>query len=518
MAPRVLGALRRTSYAQPHPYLGEAPQKPFACIRTFTTTPQSDGHVPELTPNFVAHCFDALQLTPQYNHPLIGATSIKTDIRAVSFQLHRLPPQSRVLALCIICCASLTSFHPAVLGDGPRPQSFADVGFFASCPDLRVFGLRRAPAYHGLRTAALKAAWEVGIILQPSNENAASCFLLDLLEQSDFNAASRPWANAYMSHVRALAPIWRANDAPVIAPTARWVGHLMGDALISARSRTPITPNDQLLLCGPQARSLQSFIALLGKPEQASNLALLWATLGSYASRVIDLSRQLSDTITGDYARTNPLSEGATSNFVTALVQLHAALTQMLAHVDATVATAPPPHEASVVLSDDIPRTCAYGATFGFIALLLPFYRELAYRGGVSGSHEMRRLRAQTHGLAVLGVRELARCIRCYLPRVHYTPVHWRTVLSWAEFCAEEVEAGSAVGLSPEGARDVETIVKELKLLGYSLEAASAPHPVALVQLLEGHLNRAIVDMFLPPMDNGGWLAGPGPFDVQTAR
>ncbi|KAJ7164327.1 hypothetical protein C8R46DRAFT_311004 [Mycena filopes] len=208
--------------------------------------PGSDGNVPELTPNFVAHCFDALQLTPQYNHhPLIGATSINTDIRAVSFQLDRLPPQSRVLALCIICCASLTSFHPAVLGDGPRPQSFADVGFFDSCPDLRVFGLRRAPAYHGLRAAALKAAWEVGIILQPSNENAASCFLLDILEQSDFNAASRPWANAYMSHVRALASIWRANDAPVIAPTARWVGHLMADALISVRSRTP------MLMCVP---------------------------------------------------------------------------------------------------------------------------------------------------------------------------------------------------------------------------------------------------------------------------
>jgi hypothetical protein len=105
------------------------------------------------------------------------------DIRAVSFQLHLLPPQSRVLALCIICCASLTSFHPSVLGDGPRPECFLDENFFLSSPDLFGCGVRRASAYRALRIEALKAAWEIGIILQPSNENAASCYLLDLLEQ-----------------------------------------------------------------------------------------------------------------------------------------------------------------------------------------------------------------------------------------------------------------------------------------------------------------------------------------------
>jgi hypothetical protein len=126
----------------------------------------------------------ALQFTPQYNHPLLATTSIKMDIRAVSFQLHLLPPQSRVLALCIICCGSLTSFHPSVLGEGPRPESLVDQEFFFSYPDLLGCGVRRAPAYRSLRTEALKAAWEIGVILQPSNENAASCYLLDLLEQS----------------------------------------------------------------------------------------------------------------------------------------------------------------------------------------------------------------------------------------------------------------------------------------------------------------------------------------------
>lgn len=105
------------------------------------------------------------------------------DVREASFQLDRLPPQSRVLALCLVCCGTLTSFHPSVLRDGPRPNSFTDSVFFASLTDVLHCGVQRAPAFHALRAEALKAAWEVGIILEPSNENAASCFLLDYLEQ-----------------------------------------------------------------------------------------------------------------------------------------------------------------------------------------------------------------------------------------------------------------------------------------------------------------------------------------------
>ncbi|KAJ7769349.1 hypothetical protein B0H16DRAFT_1517535 [Mycena metata] len=475
---------------------------------------------PELTSSFVQHCFDALELTPQYNHPLILSTSIKMHIRAVSFQLHLLPPQSRVLALCIICCASLNSFHAAVLGEGPRPESFGDLRFFSSCPDLRGFGVRRAPAYRALRAAALKAAWEFGIILQPSNENAASCFLLDLLEQCDFSGASRPWANAYMSHVRALAPIWRASEAYIISDAAHWVGHLMGDALISARSRTPmlVTPNDQLLLCGPETRSLETIIVSLKKSSQIPNLSLLWSSFKSYLSHVINMSRQLSDTIAGDYARTNPLSESAVISFISSLVQLHAALALILDQVDASFN--PFSKNDSPLMLDDVARTCVYGSIFGFIGLVLPFYRELEYRetcdAAMLGHHthdRLRLLRGQAHELAVLGVRELARCLRC-LPKIHYMPVHWSTIFTWAEFCAEEAESVSAAGLSPDGARDIETIVNELKLLGYSLDLASSSSAQSLVQRLETHLNRALLDMFLPV--DGGWVAGP--LDVERAH
>jgi hypothetical protein len=89
-----------------------------------------------------------------------------------------------VLTLCIIAIASLVSFHESVLGDGPRPQSLENQTFFSSNPDLRAFGVRRAAAHRALRIKALQAAWDVGIMLEPSEENAASCYLLNLLEQS----------------------------------------------------------------------------------------------------------------------------------------------------------------------------------------------------------------------------------------------------------------------------------------------------------------------------------------------
>jgi hypothetical protein len=124
---------------------------------------------------------------PLVTNPLIVATSIRTTIRDISFRLSLLPPQSRVLALCIIAFSSLVSFHEVVLGPGPLPDSFADPLFFnsASATMVRSCGARRAPVCRALHAAALKAAGESSVMLQVTNENAASCFLLQILEQSE---------------------------------------------------------------------------------------------------------------------------------------------------------------------------------------------------------------------------------------------------------------------------------------------------------------------------------------------
>ncbi|KAF7334474.1 Zn(2)-C6 fungal-type domain-containing protein [Mycena venus] len=482
---------------------------------------ETSSDCPELTPEFVAHCFEGLQFTPQYTHPLISATSIKTDARAVSFQINLLPPQSRVLALCIVCFVSLTSFHPSVLGDGPRPESFLDHGFFSSNPDLLSCGMRRAPAYRALRAEALKAAWEFGIMLQPSNENAASCYLLDLMEQGDFAGLNRPWANAYIAHIRALVPIWRTSGY-ITSDAGHWAGFLMTEALISARTRTTmlVTLNDQLLICGPEPPSLESLLASVENSPQSSSLSVLWTSMKPYLFHVTDLARQLSEQIAGDYARVNPLSEGAVIKFLSSLSLMHSVLSLLLDRVDAAITSATD-NDSPFILEDTnvdvVARACAYTAAFGFTGLVLPFYRELEYRENSDvvqnqrTRDRLRLLRAQAHEMTVQGARELVRSLR-YLPKIHYTPVHWATISAWAEFCVQEAESGTAV--SPESARDLETILNELKLLGYSLDVASTSHGMALIKRLEAHVHASLVppdildpsllmDMF--PLD-GSWI------------
>ncbi|KAJ7785488.1 hypothetical protein B0H14DRAFT_309224 [Mycena olivaceomarginata] len=222
----------------------------------------------------------------------------------VTYQLNLLPPQSRVLALCSVAYASLSSFHPAVLGDGPRPESFLDHDFFSLSPELLGWGIRRGLAYRALRSQALKAAWEVGIILLPTNENTASCYLLDLMEQSDVGSAGRPWASAYIAYVRALAPVWRAASYTA-TDASDWAGFLMGEALISARSRTPlvVSPQDQLLLTGSEPPSLEALLASLERSVDESNLSVLGASMRPYMFRVTSLSRQLYDTVSSHFRR-----------------------------------------------------------------------------------------------------------------------------------------------------------------------------------------------------------------------
>ncbi|KAK7052583.1 Zn(2)-C6 fungal-type domain-containing protein [Favolaschia claudopus] len=473
-----------------------------------------DSACPEITPDFVSHCFEGLKYNPQYAHPLITKTSIRSGVRSAAYQLDVLPPQSRVLGYCSVAYAALSSFHASVLGDGPRPYSFLDQDFFSSSSELLSCGIRRVATYRALRSKALKIAWEAGIILVPSNENAASCYLLDLMEQSDFGSAGRPWANAYLAHVRALVPGWRATSSYTTADANEWGNFLMAEGLVSARSRTVVivTPHDQLLLSGSEPQSLEALLTSLEHSANDSSLTFLWASTRPYFLHVTNLSRDLYDTV--NVARLCPLSEVAVLNFLDSLSKLHTILCLLLDRIDIVITvpgtTPSTVHDESSI--DTVARATAYSLCFGFAGLALPFFREVQYRetNDVTSQSERTRerlkaLRKQVYGMAVLGGKALAKGIR-YLPKIHYTPVHWATVRMCAEFVADEAGEVSPDGLSAELVRDLETFADELKLLGYSLEAASTPQTLALIERLESYVNQAVVAMFLPVEDTA-WMS-----------
>ncbi|KAJ6540291.1 hypothetical protein B0H19DRAFT_1175381 [Mycena capillaripes] len=482
---------------------------------------------PDLTPELVAHLFDCFDQFSFVYNPIINMASIKTTIRAVSFQMHLLPPQSRALAMCILAVSSIISFHEVILGPGPRPNSFSDMNFFSSQTNVRGCGARRAPACRALYAAALKAAWETEIMVQVSTENAASCFLIDLLEQtSDFTGSSRPWASASMSHIRALAPSWQITITPPYS--AHWCGFLMAEALLSTRNRKPllITHEDQLLLCGHEFPTAEEFLVSLETSSKKPGAELLVRAMKPYMFHITRLARQLWTTITGDHLRLMPLSESAVLQFLSALSLTYAILSHMLACADTVLAASGPAPQIAFVLDyksegSSLVRGCAFGSIIGFTELVIPFYRVLKLRvdeGDIAphARERMRLLLTQTHEMVGLALRELARGFRMrYVPVVRYLPVQRTSMHDYAQFALEEAEATSVV--EPDRVRDLATIAQQLGMAGYWTDLSSSPKLAFLIERIDRYVENATrpVDLFdpdnmladlLPPLDQHEWI------------
>ncbi|KAF7365773.1 Zn(2)-C6 fungal-type domain-containing protein [Mycena venus] len=485
------------------------------------SSPPVHDTAPVLTPELVSHFFDCFDQLPAVNNPVIIATSIKTVVQAASFNISLLPPQSRTLAMCIIACCSLISFHVAILGPGPRPQSFSDPLFFSEYRDGRRCGARRAAAFNALHAAALKDARDIGIMLEVSTENAASCFILDLLDQREHAGPSRPFAAAYVSHVRALAPMWRASPVPQYR--SHWAGFLMSEALLSTRNRKPIliTHEDQLLLSGPEPSSVQEFLASLETLANTPGAEIVLQAMKPYAFHITSLARQLWAKIIGDHIRLGPLSEAPVLQFITSLFLMHAILSHLLARADDALAVSGTPQQRPLVLDTEstaeaLVRGCAYGMAMGFIELVLPLYRELELRVNAEATdsppthaHTLGRMRLlvmQARNMARLAVRELARAIR-YLPPVHYAPVQRKLLVDFARFALDDVKA-EAVPFEPDRVRNIQTIAKQLWMVGYSQDLFVSQDTALLVERLDHYLENAARHLEIMDM---GYICQAGP-------
>ncbi|KAJ6491221.1 hypothetical protein DFH09DRAFT_370788 [Mycena vulgaris] len=145
-------------------------------------------------------------------------------------------------------------------------------------------------------------------MLQVSTENAASCLLLDLLEEANVYGVSRPWGNAYISHLRALAPAWRISSA-VPPHGLPWSAYLMGDALRAMISRKSVlfTRDEQLLITGPEPPSAEAMLSSLENGTRTPGSALVIQSMGPYSFHTTCLARKLWETISGG-AHKLPLS------------------------------------------------------------------------------------------------------------------------------------------------------------------------------------------------------------------
>ncbi|KAJ6578628.1 hypothetical protein DFH09DRAFT_1030488 [Mycena vulgaris] len=487
-------------------------------------TPQESTRFPELSPELVHHLFECFVHLPQFNHPMFRGSDLRNALSSLSWQISQLPTQLRVLAHCVVAISASISIDHAILGPGPQPASLADRSVFLRGADLRSYGVRRAPMYHVLRAQALQIACEADIFLEPSEDNAASCFFIEFLE-SEKEAKSRPWAVAYLSHVRAIAASWDEMHIPWYHK-ALWAGYLMTEVLESTLRQLPVlvSHNDQLLISGMEPLSLQNLYASIQSamhtPSVMAQQHTTFTAMASFLYHVTRLARELSENVTGDFARRHPLNETAVTEFFSSLTLLHSVRSLIFDHGEPDTAPTDPLFQGPLYTRDtnDNLRSCAYVMALSRATLVLALHRGLARRATVSvpagldpvGGHgqwaaeRLVLLRRQAREMACFAAEEVARALRSLPSLPHLAHIYRGALVAWAQFCLEEA--------APERVPVIERIAEALKLVGYSWTL-----PPGLVDRLEAYVgaHRAappsfgedvvLMDMFPPPPDSN-WL------------
>ncbi|KAF7359852.1 Zn(2)-C6 fungal-type transcriptional factor [Mycena venus] len=450
------------------------------------------GH-PELTPELVYHLFECFTHLSHHHHPMFCGDVLRKSLASVSWNIHRIPPQLRVLAHCVLALSASISFNNAIIGPGSTPASLVDRSVFTRGADLRDYGVRRTPTYRLLCAEALRLASKTDILLEPTEVNAISCFLLQLL---DNEKPSRPYSVAYLSHVRSLCGSW---DEDTVSQNATiWTGFLVMEVVHSILRRQPILVSyyDQLLITGREPLSLHHlFLSLQTAVQGLKDRGIIPLTATRpYLFHITRLARELYENITGDFPRRNPLDEGSVTEFISSLKYLRS-IHSLIFQEDK-----PDPAGASFVSSTHKParnlslRSCAYIMTLSHAALVIALHRELVHRASILSTHasgtpsnnwaaeRLNQWGHQVREIADITVLDVARALRSMpsLPQVAHG--HRGVVVAWAEFCLDEADAAGS--LSPERATAVETISEALKLIGYSW-----PIPTGLVERLDAYID-----------------------------
>ncbi|KAJ7170285.1 hypothetical protein C8R43DRAFT_944804 [Mycena crocata] len=409
---------------------------------------------------------------PQNKHPLFRGAVLRDTLSSLDWRIHLLPSQLRVLAYCVVAFSASISFNHVILGiGGPQPTSFNDPSVFHSGADLRPYGGRRAPVCRALHQHALRAALASpvsNIMLEVSENNAMSCFLMHFLENVD-QANSQSWGMAYLSHVRTLAVAWKESSCNSSHANA-WTHALMEEALEATLYRKPIliSRNDQILLTGDELMTLPNIFAwaktTLQSRKKQNQQDVARAVIRPVAFHLTGLTRQLYETITGDLARRHPLDETAVKTIISSLTLLHSI--------------------QSLFPNSDVQTMISARAT-----LVLALHREIRRRNAQPTdawvdkwtSMHLSLLYAQTQEMASSALEEVATGLK-FLPSLgHITHVSRRGLIAWGQFALETADV--VMPVTPEHAT-VEIISSALKLVGYSW-----PLPMGLIERLDAHID-----------------------------
>ncbi|KAJ7065055.1 hypothetical protein C8F01DRAFT_787395 [Mycena amicta] len=503
------------------------PRKSTTALQPFPQPPIS-ASVPALdllaNPEVVKHLFKCLSKLPQRRHPLFREINLDTALAAASWRLDLLHPQASVLAYCICAISATIAFHPDIIGPNlDSPSSLSDRTRFHLGADLRAYGIQRAHACRILHNWAVRAAGEARIQSEASECNALSCFLLDALEE-DVESSSRPWAASYMSHVRILMAAWPDE----YSVRAFWAGYMMSESLRGVMHRKPVlvTLADQLFISQGPARSLESLLEAAHKEAASPSLKhrahFSFDCILPFLFHATRISREFYETISGDFARRQPLSELALRNTIEGLTTIKALISFCFGGTEF-------PDQSTFPVSTDVLRTtyrpetatdvrsCASGMSAIFTGLVLTLHTELERREDLSESRTLGQisspssfksskqaqspwtsahialLRSQAHELALSALPDIRRVLTLQEFPFYGLAMMWTHIMGWAKFCVDEADQrGGISGVAAGGQITLEETVEAydrilcaLKGMGYS---CSSTRLDGLIERLETHL------------------------------
>ncbi|KAM0755626.1 hypothetical protein T439DRAFT_7979 [Meredithblackwellia eburnea MCA 4105] len=364
--------------------------------------------VSQLSSELAAHLIDQFKHAPDafFPLPLLARGRLSREFDKAGRRLDALPPHIEVLAAVVIAFSAGFSSHHLLLGPGPVAP---DYDILSSLPlhtqnpirvnesfngvsddfmlDLRDYGRRRAAVCEHLRLWASELLIRRGSMVVCGEEQAASCHLMDIMETRLGLTSVRPYASAFVSHIRSMAEDLDESGRSKLSSTAiHWSPFIMQEAIVAqlALKTSLFTKNDQRLMCG----TFPSVLDILAIPTTGVPVTdattLFWMPIQPFVHGVADLAREASETLTGVYPRTHVLDEASLERWLSRLDELLQLLAVILSRAEdqlsatATIAYNLPPHKEEE--RRFVARACRYTMPLAWASLVLPVWREVQRR------------------------------------------------------------------------------------------------------------------------------------------
>ncbi|TRM69831.1 hypothetical protein BD626DRAFT_475444 [Schizophyllum amplum] len=369
---------------------------------------------------------------------LFPINQCRTIMQNSDWDIRLLAPQQRVLARCFLAVASLVSVDPFYVGHDANGRRFPDSHLrweidyqrWIGEADMREAGRRRRPLCARFYGEAVRQAHQDGITSLASKENAASCFLLNMLDITHNPHCMMPWASAYVWQARTIAEhaaldAIRTGSNRHISEVERvqWRGSLSALAAysITMGMSLPFSSYDEFVVSGPEPRSVEDLSAL-GIPVKYKVIE----ALQSIGARSVRLTRDLVENIVGATALLVPLDEESVLRQVAATEHFHTTYMCFRRFIFSTVQTMER-------------RLCLYSTSTIFASLTVSLYHTLRRRIGESTiaskghASRMSSLRKRSRAIAARAVVDAVGDLR------EVIAAHWLGLLQaggfavWAE-------------------------------------------------------------------------------------